>query len=187
MKHLFLLSILIVCAVVYLYTSKYTHTKSSIDGKYYKTKNNHLAQQSADAMAQININLLNLIEHIKKQETQPEYSGRLYAYNPHAIEENIMDMDTTYTINKGSYVVFCMSPRDTNTGDVYDINTLMYVAIHELAHIVSLSIGHTEEFKKNFSNLLKHAIDSGIYTYIDYSKKPQEYCGIMINNSVISQ
>lgn len=171
--------------VLYLYSDTYRYTQSKIDGKHYKTKNNHLAQQSADALAQINLNILKLISHIKSQGSQPEYSQRLYTFNPHAIEENILDVDTSYTLNKGSYVVFCVSSRDKNTNTVYDINTLMYVAIHELAHIVSLSVGHTEEFKQNFKSLLKYAMDAGVYSYVDYSSKPQEYCGLSINKNVL--
>lgn len=172
--------------VLYLYTGNYTYTKSRVDGKLYKTKNNHLAQQSADILAQININILKLISHIKSQQNQPEYAQRLYTFNPHAIEENILDIDTSYTLNKGSYVVFCVSSRDKANNKIYDINTLMYVAIHELAHIVSLSVGHTEEFKQNFKSLLKYAIDIKIYSYVDYSSSPQEYCGISINKNVLN-
>lgn len=181
-----LLPIIVLIVTVYLFYGKnYSYTKSNLDGKYYKTKNNHLAQESADIMAAININITKLITYIKSLNPQPEYSNRLFNFNPLAIEENILDIDTTYTLNKGSYVVFCVSPRNKQSNKVYDINTLMYVAIHELAHIVSISVGHTEEFKRNFKNLLKHSIDIGIYKYIDYSKTPQEYCGININASIL--
>lgn len=180
-----IIAICLFLVVIYVYRDIYTYTKSSIDGKHYKTKNNHLAQESADTLARININLIKLISFIKSQRTQPEYAQRLYSFDPHAIEENILDVDTSYTLNKGSYVVFCVSSRDTVNNKVYDINTLMYVAIHELAHIVSLSVGHTEEFRRNFRSLLKYAIDAEVYSYIDYSSKPQEYCGITINKSVL--
>lgn len=179
-----IIAICLFLVVLYLYSGSYTYTKSSIDGKHYKTKNNHLAQESADVLAQININLLKLISFIKSQPNQPEYAERLYSFNPHAIEENILDVDTSYTLNKGSYVVFCVSSRDS-VNKVYDINTLMYVAIHELAHIVSISVGHTEEFRRNFRSLLEYATKLGVYNYIDYSSNPQEYCGITINRSVL--
>jgi hypothetical protein len=101
------------------------------------------------------------------------------------MEENVLDIDTSYTLNKGSYVILCLSPRDTETKKVYDINTLMYVAIHELAHIVSTSVGHTPEFIKNFKSLLTYAVQAKIYTVVDYSKNPQEYCGISINKNIL--
>lgn len=67
----------------------------------------------------------------------------------------------------------------------YDINTIMYVALHELAHVESKNSGlwgnikgdsHGEEFMKNFDNLLKIAAVKGVY---DPSKPmPDIYCGV---------
>ena len=43
------------------------------------------------------------------------------------------------------------------------LNTLVFVAIHELGHVMSVSVGHTDEFWNNMRYLLKHAIEQGIY------------------------
>ena len=52
---------------------------------------------------------------------------------------------------------------------------LTYVLIHELAHCISSSIGHTEEFHDNFDMLLKKAENMGLY---DSSIPPiDNYCG----------
>jgi hypothetical protein len=59
----------------------------------------------------------------------------------------------------------------------------MFVTIHELAHIMTLSIGHTKEFWSNFKFLLKASVKVGIYDNVDYSKTPQPYCGIEVNDS----
>ncbi len=177
--------VLFLCISLYMYSNTHKMTKSEVDGKYYKTKNNHLAQQSANILSRININILKLISYIKSKNVQPEYANRLYSFNPHSLEENILDIDTSYTLNKGSYVVFCLSPRKVNSDSVYDINTLMYVAIHELAHIVTVSVGHTPEFTKNFKSLLKYAIEANVYKLVDYSKNPEEYCGMNINKNIL--
>jgi hypothetical protein len=63
---------------------------------------------------------------------------------------------------------------------------MMYVAIHELAHIASDSVGHTDEFKRNFADLLKKGIEIGVYRYIDYNKEPVEYCGIKLTKSILN-
>lgn len=178
--------VLLVLLLAYFYINRYVYTKSTVDGKYYKTKNNDLAQESADTLAKINLNLVKLIDHIKKLNNPPVYTPRLYRFNPHAIEENILDVDTSYTMNKGSYVVFCVSSRNPSNNKIYDLNTLMYVAIHELAHIASTSVGHTEEFKENFKSLLHYATQIGVYSYKDYSKNPEEYCGITINKNILT-
>ena len=64
-----------------------------------------------------------------------------------------------------------------------DINTMMFVAIHELAHLMTKSIGHTPEFWNNMKYLLKKAIDINLYVKQDFSKKPVNYCGTKITNS----
>ena len=61
----------------------------------------------------------------------------------------------------------------------------MFVAIHELAHLMSHSIGHTPEFWNNMRWLLKEATDCPreIYKYVPYHEQPTEYCGIIINDT----
>ena len=59
----------------------------------------------------------------------------------------------------------------------------MFVAIHELSHIATESIGHTTEFWKNFKFLLKESVDIKIYKPEDYNKTPREYCGMSIKDN----
>ena len=56
-----------------------------------------------------------------------------------------------------------MDTEKTN-GRLIDSNTLMYVALHEMAHICTESVGHTEEFWKNFKFLIIEAEAINIYT-----------------------
>ena len=44
----------------------------------------------------------------------------------------------------------------------------MFVAFHEMAHVMSLSVGHTDEFWNNFKFILKNAIKIGVYKYVDF-------------------
>jgi hypothetical protein len=160
---------------------KFVMVMSTVDNKYYKVRDNSLKNESANALANINIRICKLLAYIKNNNLQDDsFVKRLYNYNPNSVQENLYDLDTTYTINKGSSIHYCLSPRNTSNLAVYDINTLMFVAIHELAHIASVSIGHTQEFKDNNAKLLKYAIECSVYNYIDYSKTPKEYCGIKI-------
>jgi predicted secreted protein len=79
--------------------------------------------------------------------------------------------DKSYTINK-SKIHLCI--YDEN-GEPYPINMLTYVLIHELAHVITKSIGHTDEFNHNFEILLEKAEKEGRYD----SSIPliQNYCG----------
>jgi predicted metal-dependent hydrolase len=174
--------IVVISIACFAYSFLKVSVISKIDGRYYTVKNNSLKQSSADLLASVNKNLLQLIRYANKES----YSKNLQKYDPAKIHENIMNFDTTYTTNKSS-MVFCISPRTIeNTTKLYDINTMMYVAIHELAHIASDSVGHTDEFKRNFADLLKKGIEIGVYRYIDYNKEPVEYCGIKLTKSILN-
>ena len=43
-----------------------------------------------------------------------------------------------------------------------DENTLMFVLLHEMAHLMTESIGHTPEFWTNFKKILQDGIQVGI-------------------------
>lgn len=82
----------------------------------------------------------------------------------------------SYTEDK-AVITLCLV--DPTTRRYYDINVLMYVALHELSHCVTKADGdqsHGDEFKGNFANLLKKAAEVGIY---DPRKPiPLTYCGV---------
>ena len=50
----------------------------------------------------------------------------------------------SYTINK-KHVYICMHDKH---GEYYDRNMLIYVLIHELAHVICDEIGHTDKFNQ---------------------------------------
>ena len=54
--------------------------------------------------------------------------------------------ETSKKINKGEEIVFCL--RSIPDNKLHNINELMYVAIHEIAHVGCPEIGHTSLFKK---------------------------------------
>lgn len=158
---------------------------SSIDGKKYFVKKGPQAQEAADTLAIINQRCTKLVAELP---LNGEYfiNNRLLKkrYNPDSITENILDKEAAFTINKGEQISFCLKTTD-NKGRIYDINTLMYVAIHELAHIGCESVGHTPEFIKYFGFLIKESLNKGLYKYVDYSKQPVNYCGVIIDESIV--
>lgn len=181
---LYIVIFIIAVSCYWFQSQNYTYRTSKVDGMEYMVKNNHLAQESADILGEINKRLVQLIDYVRSKNNPPDYLPRLKQYNPYSLNENIWNIDTTYTVNKGQNMTFCLSSRNTESR-VYNINTLMYVAIHELAHVSSVSVGHTPEFLLNFKSLLGYAIEAGLYTYIDYNSHPVEYCGLNITDSVL--
>lgn len=72
-------------------------------------------------------------------------------------------------------ITLCITNPVTNA--YYDMNTLTYVALHELSHVLTKADGsesHASEFKGNFSKLLDQASKLGLY---DPKKSiPATYC-----------
>jgi len=157
---------------------------SKIDKNEYcvrETKNLHLV---ADLFAKISLKSKSLIDHIKKKKKKTEGEIRLIEkYNPKSIVEILPTSKyTAYSENKGEKIALCATKKK-NGDDLIDENTLMFVTLHELAHIMTVSIGHTKEYWNNFKILLNESVEIDIYNPIDYSKEPIEYCGEEITDS----
>ncbi len=91
---------------------------------------------------------------------------------------------TSYSVNKGEELVFCLRCKSTNK--LHDINLLTYVAVHEMAHTACPESGHTRLFNKIFRFMLQNAVRIGLYIYDDYSKRPIEYCGMKLYTNILN-
>lgn len=94
---------------------------------------------------------------------------------------------SSYAVNKGEQMVFCIRGRD-NGKKLVDFNTMMFVALHELAHLMTPAYGpkgeeHTDEFWNNMTYLIKKAIQKKIYKYHPYHIKPVDYCNTTITDT----
>jgi|APGre2960657404_1045060.scaffolds.fasta_scaffold02372_2 hypothetical protein len=186
MKHVITILIsLIIFYFIYNIIFSKVYIKSNLDNRYYLVKNTKESQKVADTLAIINRNIKILLNQIK---SKPDLSKNIQLiqsrYRAESLTENIDLSSTTYTINKGAEISFCIVARDSKEM-IYDINLLMFVTIHELAHVGCESIGHTVEFKKFFKFLLEQAIICRVYKYTDYRKNPENYCGMQITSTPI--
>jgi hypothetical protein len=118
-----------------------------------------------------------------KDPTDPDVQQLVRRFRPEAISEGTHNSGyTSFSVNKGERIVLCI--RNTN-GSFVDHNVIMYVALHELAHIMTPEVGHTQAFWSNFTKILRCAMDLGVYHKVDYAKHPTPYCGITIRQSVV--
>jgi predicted metal-dependent hydrolase len=101
------------------------------------------------------------------------------------MESDSNSKHTSYSINKGEKVVICLRSKDEKK-ELIDPNTIMFVTLHELSHIMTKSVGHTDEFWDNFRFILKEAVKNNIYNCVDYKRNPQKYCGIEVTDNPIS-
>jgi hypothetical protein len=108
-------------------------------------------------------------------------------FNPDNISESGKNNQyTSYSVNKGEKIVFCIRQKDEKESLV-DENTITFVAIHELSHIMTKSVGHNDEFWSNFKRLLEVAVDNGLYIKENYTESPKEYCGIKVSDSPLDR
>lgn len=193
MEQLFLI-LVILCVFVYYY--KYykiaTYVKSHVDNKYYLVRRLDDQQIAADILATIRKNITQVAEEAKRRfdksdnTTYQNYINVLVNRIKNIrIIENINNHEyTSYSVEKGEELVFCLRSRN-NIDHLHDINILMYVVLHEIAHIACPEYGHTPLFKQIFTELTKIAIDINIYKKIDFKTYPEEYCGMQITDSVV--
>jgi len=72
----------------------------------------------------------------------------------------IYKADKSYTINKEK-IFLCLKDKNSN---YYPLNMLIYVFLHELAHLLNTKdVGHTETFHQIFDELREKAFKLGIY------------------------
>jgi hypothetical protein len=157
---------------------------SKVDGRHYDVQALPDKQAAADLLARIAANLATLVRHIEKtQADDPRTLRMVQKFDARRIsEEPAGNKFTSYSVNKGERVVLCLRSRDDERA-LADLNTMTFVAIHELAHICTEELGHPPTFWANFKWLLVDAVNTGIYKDRDYKKKPQTYCGIEITDS----
>ena len=120
----------------------------------------------------------------QKHPDKPNIRRLVKKFNPKKIVETLPTSEyTAYSENKGEKIAFCLNKKKNDNTNLIDENTLMFVAIHELSHVASESIGHNKEFWDNFKFLLKEATDAGVYKMVDYSSNNTEYCGMTITDN----
>lgn len=157
---------------------------SDVDGNKYCVRERAKLQLAADLLANTTQKLRKLVAYLGKTFPQRANCKRLVDnFDPQSVKEILPTSEyTAYSENKGEKLAFCTTT--TKKGDkLIDPNTLMYVAIHELAHIATKSIGHTQEFWQNFKFLLQNAVKIKIYNPVDYKKKNKNYCGMKITDN----
>lgn len=172
---------LLLCATWWLlHHANFVQVKSNVDGKVYQVRKGPQQQSVADRLGEIRQALEKLVLFASQD---PRYSNdprvlRLARRWPYTSisETSSHSTDAAFSYNKGQTIAFCVRDK---AGALEDLNTSLFVAIHELAHVATAGYnGHDTEFWENMRFLLKMAIeDLGIYQYRPYERQPTSYCG----------
>ena len=158
---------------------------STVDGNKYCVREREKLQEAADLLALVTEKCKKLVKYVEQKHPNKENVKRLVnGFNPKKIMETLPTSGyTAYSENKGEKVAFCLNKTKGGEDNLIDEHTLTFVAIHELSHIATQSIGHKSEFWDNFKFLLENAKEAGLHQPIDYKKSPQKYCGMTIHDN----
>jgi len=161
------------------------HVESTVDKQKYIVRNLPDKQEAADRLARTRAKLLRLMRDLKQVDGKKPFVEQMirnFDADPSRFSESTPDASyTSYSVNKGEKVFMCLRQRNERE-ELVDENIITFVALHEMAHIGTVDVGHTPLFWNNFGWLLKRAEELQIYQFTDFAAHPVEYCGIRITD-----
>ena len=190
--YVFILLLLIITISVFIkvHHGNVIYVKSDIDKEYYLVRDLEDKQNACNILSKIKQNIILLTKYLK--ENSDKYSEYINYINQ--LESRIKNVEvlessedsiyTSYSVNKGEKLVFCLRSRQI-TNKMHKFNLLMYVVLHEMSHVACPEYGHTNLFKHIFAFITSIAIELGYYIKINFNGTPEEYCGLMITDSII--
>jgi hypothetical protein len=184
--YIIVIIVLVLCVKIYRESDAFNLKCiiSGVDGNKYCVRERAKLELAADLLANVTANMVRLVEFMDEEHGDQLRVKRLVEnFNPERITETLPTSKlTAYSENKGEKIAFCLN--ETKTGNkLIDMETLTFVAIHELSHVMSNDIGHGDEFWVNFKFLLENAERAGVYKNIDYKESPKSYCGMTITDN----
>ena len=155
---------------------------SQVNGHEYLVRDLPDKQDAADMMANLCTKATDFTDYLMdKYPNDPRSQALKENFKCNIVKEGAHRWGlTAYTVNKGAELVLCL--RDTRD-EIHPENLLMFVLLHEMAHMASVSFslnGHNEEFRQNFAWLKEEAQAFGIYSPLAV---PTSYCGVKITHA----
>ena len=184
--YIIIIAIIALCGYIYFERSDFQLkcVVSTVDGNKYCVRETGKVKESVDMLAKVTEKCKKLVVYVGEKFPDQDNVKRLVeGFNPKKVMETLPTSEyTAYSENKGEKLAFCLN-TEKGGSTMIDEHTLTFVAIHELSHIATKSIGHKTEFWENFKFLLEQAKSAGIHKPRDYKKEPQKYCGMTIKDS----
>jgi len=181
---LFLCILIMLCWYVHSDTFNLVCVVAERDGNKYCVRESDRIQESVELLAEATDRMTTMVKYMR--EKYPDDDRVLYLvnnYNPKRIVETLpTSQHTAYSEGKGAKLAFCLR-KHKHEMQLIDINTLTFVALHELTHLMTKSIGHEPVFWANFKFMLENASDANVYNPQNYAKEPTEYCGLTIDSN----
>ena len=193
MKESILIAIILIFIYIYYFLNKNNFiTIESNTGSAIKIYDDELIKEKTELLSLIVNRMNELTKYLNENKNyddlidfKPYINQLINNFNNNTdIHETDPNTDlTSYSVNKGQELSVCLKSKKTKK--LHDINLLMYVVIHEMAHFGCPDIGHGTLFQKIFKKFTEVAIKINLYSYDNYNKNPVEYCGMDLSSNVI--
>ena len=168
---------------IYNKNKNVTVLKSSNDNRKYRLLDLPGKEKCMEILVQLNKNVIQLLSYVKDEDREG-IKDLLDNYKPDSLSENLEKKSLqAYSINKGEEICLCLREPEDELKIIDDINTLMFVLVHELGHLMTDDIGHTNKFWNNMAYLLKKSSEINLYNPINYRISPVMYCGVKIDDT----
>lgn len=174
------IAVFIFAVVILLYYINYRYTVLATDGRKYNVLESYENQDmAANMLSRINRGTVELMRYLKKKygRSNDRVNRLLKRYNPDVLYEHrptLLDPNIAYTMFKGRSLHICI--RDIKTGKFQKYNTIMFVMLHELAHIATHVRQHPPEFWLTFRWLIENAVEASVYHPVNYALHPEKFC-----------
>lgn len=157
-------------------------------GNKYCVRDHSKKKQAAHLIARVAGTCRAFVDRLISEYPQHPFCIQLHEkFDESKICETLPNSEyTAFTENKGEKISLCLTPqKDNDNGGLIDEHTLMFVAIHELTHVGTASIGHQDDFWDNFKFMLERAKEYGYHDPVDYKATPAKYCSTTIKDNPI--
>lgn len=157
--------------------------KPSSSGRMFYVKNLEDASRAADHLEELERRMVEFIA--KANETMPDDERILRIrdrWNGVLSEVEDSKENVAYSLGKTTIHV-CVREKD---GTLANYNSAIFVLLHELAHVATISYGHTNLFWKNMRFLLELAEYLGYYKHTDHEEKTAMLCGRLLGPSPLT-
>ena len=160
--------------------------QSTIDKEFYLVRNLPDKQEACNRLARIRAKILILRTHLDQTHRDKPFVQKIldnFDCSSMRFSESTPDAQyTSYSVNKGEKIFMCLRQRNDKE-ELVNENIILFVALHEMSHVGTASVGHTPEFWNHFAWILEQAERVKIYEYTDFAAHPVEYCGVHITDS----
>lgn len=156
------------------------------NGNKYCVRDRAKKRQAAELLARVAASCRRLVDALSASHPDNAVVRQLATnFDERKLTETLPNsVYEAYTENKGDKVAVCLTPeKDTDDHGLIDEHTLTFVALHELAHIGTESVGHGTDFWDNFRFLLEEAQKLGIHESVNYRETPARYCSMNITDN----